>query len=364
MMKRITVYHDPSKFAGFPANAGLFCWENEILAAFHVGDFLEKPTGRKINEEKPMIIGLARSLDGGETWQVELDNPINRINTEKPIPLPAEGIDFSRPGFALKVGKASEQIQNTAYMVSYDRGHTWEGPYLLPDADDTLTPRTDYIVESESTCLLMMSRRMKGIPCRRYPDRAYAVRLEDHGRKWRFLGYVADRQARSVLTNTVRMSDGRLICAFSRRRDPNREEKATEKRQRIYPLNNWIEVQESRDGGITWNLLSRLTTPYDAIAQKSNPTALSRLPDGRLVIVYAFRGDNPRMVARISADGGTSWGDEIVLDNDSISDDMGYPKLAMLPFGKMVVVYYVATSEMPSQHIKALIWTPGEGEYK
>jgi hypothetical protein len=359
-MKSITVYYDPAKFAGFPANAGLFYWENEILAAFHIGEYLDKPTGHRIDEERPMIIGLARSLDGGETWQVELDNPINRINTEPPIPLPPEGIDFSHPGFALKVGKAAVTILNSTFVVSYDRGHTWEGPYLLPDADGTLTPRTDYIVESESTCLLMMSRRMKGIPCRRFPDRAYAVRLEDRGRRWKFLGYVADKQARSVLTNTVRMSDGRLICACSRRRDPNREEKATEKRQRIYPLNNWIEVQESRDGGINWTPLSRLTTPYDAISQKGNPPALSRLPDGRLVIVYAFRGDNPRLVARLSADGGQNWGEEVVLDSDTISDDLGYPKTAMLPFGRMVVVYFIATREQPQQHIKALIWTPGE----
>ncbi len=364
MMKRSTIYHDPTKFAGWPANAGLFCWENEILAAFHVGEYLDKPTGHKIDEQKPITIGLARSLDGGDSWQVELDNPVNRINTEKPVPLPPEGIDFSHPGFALKVGKASVTILNSTFMVSYDRGHTWKGPYLLPDADGTLTPRTDYIVESESACLLMLSRRTKGIPCRHFPDRAYAVRLEDRGRRWRFLGYVADRQARSVLTSTVRMSDGRLICAFSRRRDPNREEKATEKRQRIYPLNNWIEVQESRDGGITWNLLSRLTTPYDAVAEKSNPAALSRLPDGRLVIVYAFRGDEPRLVARISADGGITWGDEIVLDSDTISEDMGYPRLVMLPFGRLVVVYFVATRELPQQHIKALIWTPGEEEPK
>ncbi len=361
-MKHIMIYHDPLKFAGWPANAGLFSWGNEILAAFHVGEFLDKPMGHRIDEGKPIAIGLARSLDGGETWQVELDNPVNRINTEPPIPLPPEGIDFTHPGFALKIGKASVNIQNSTFMVSYNRGHTWEGPYLLPDADDTLTPRTDYIVESESTCLLMMSRRMKGIPSRRLPDRAYAVRLEDKGRKWSFLGYVADKQARSALTNTVRMSDGRLICTISRRRDPNREEKATEKRQRIYPLNNWIEVQESRDGGVTWTMLSRLTTPYDTISEKGNPAALSRLPDGRLVIVYAFRGDDPRLVARLSTDGGLSWGGEIVLDRDTISDDLGYPKTVMLPFGRLVVIYFIASREKPQQHIKALIWTPGEEE--
>lgn len=358
LLERITVCYDPTKFMGFPANAGLWSWENEILAAFHVGVYDDNAHTHKIDMSKPITTGLARSLDEGKSWMVEWDNEINRLGNAPPIPLPSEGIHFAHPDFALKVGKSGIRIQNDTFVVSYDRGYTWQGPYKLPGYGEyELTARTDYVVDSDSTCLLFLSRVDSRIPCVRHPDHAYAVKTEDGGRTWKELGFLADLQGRSVMPYTVRMSDGRFITALSRRKDVYRGAK-----NRSTPpigTEDWVEVRESVDGGKTWTFLSRIEATWPIPYLYGNPVAISRLPDGRLVIFFAQRTEeNAKLSAVMSSDGGHSWQEEQVLADGFCSSDMGYPQVATLRFGKMVIVLYGATQQMPRQHIEAIRWLP------
>lgn len=349
------VYHNAAHFAGFPANAGQWNWGKEILTAFYVGAYRKADTVHAIDLGQPMRIGLARSVDGGKHWSVTLDNEINRIVTDPIIPLPQEGIQFAHPRFALKIGQSGITIHGDRFMVSYDAGHSWQGPYALPGPREDLTARTDYLVESENSCLLFLSARHLVPGYTAYSDRAYVVRSDDYGHTWTQLGFLTDAHARSVMPSSVRMSDGRLISAFSRRKYLHETGLPGEPG---YDTENWIEVRGSSDGGLTWQHLSRLMTTWALAYSYGNAPALVRLPDGRLVIVYGYRGKPPRLVAHISEDGGYSWSEEIVLDGDVSSSDMGYPRIAVLPFGKLVITYYTASSELPEQHIKSVLWTP------
>ncbi len=353
LLQSVLVCHDEKKFMGFPANAGLWWWDDEILAAFYAGDYDEDALTHKVDLGRPIVIGLARSLDAGKTWQVEMGNEINAVSNRAPVPIPREGIHFAHPHFALKVGRASIRIHSDTFMVSYDRGHTWQGPYLLPEAPDEITARTDYIVESDSSCMMMLSHRDERVPCTHHPDRAYAVRTDDGGRTWRQLGYITDMQARSVMPCTVRMSDGRLITALSRRRDLE-PVRAVDWREA--KTDNWIEVRESTDGGQTWGFLSRIDATWNMTYPYGNPVALSRLPDGRMIMFFGRRTQDARLVGIISADGGRTWSEDIVLAEGFTSSDMGYPRVANLRFGKMVIVFYGATERRPQEHIEAVRW--------
>lgn len=360
-MKNTLIYYNSQHFAGWPSNAGMWNWGNEVLVAFHVGTYLAKKNGHCIDEQKAIHTMLARSTDGGDTWRLELDNPLDEVSRRSPIALPNEGIQFAHQDFALKVGTAAVDILNSTFVVTYDRGHTWQGPYLLPTGSKLTTARTDYVIEGRSSCILILSRRTHGIPYKLLPDRSYAVRTDDSGHTWHMLGYLADKSARSALTNTVRMSDGSLICSICRSYDiPCGTEDKVRPVRRLMPehSNHWIEIRRSTDGGRHWRPLSILDTPYSAQSTSSNPSCLGRLPDGRLVIHYAFRGKNPRLVARLSQDGGKTWGEEIVLDSNMTDDDVGYPCLAMLPFGKVLVVYHSTSADRPQQHIKCIAWQP------
>ena len=36
-MKHVTLYREEGRYAGWPANYGIWCWENEIVVGFTVG---------------------------------------------------------------------------------------------------------------------------------------------------------------------------------------------------------------------------------------------------------------------------------------------------------------------------------------
>jgi len=56
------------------------------------------------------------------------------------------------------------------------------------------------------------------------------------------------------------------------------------------------------------------------------------------------------------------WGPELVLRGGyhSLEDDedFGYPRLVQRSDGRVVVMYYWASAEHPTQHIAATIWEP------
>jgi hypothetical protein len=96
--------------------------------------------------------------------------------------------------------------------------------------------------------------------------------------------------------------------------------------------------------------------------ENGNPPGLTVLQDGRVVCAYGDRSRD-KLIARVSADGGQSWGAEIVLREDFQPDrfgdhDLGYPQLTTNERGEVVATYYWATRERPQQQIAATIWKP------
>ncbi len=81
--------------------------------------------------------------------------------------------------------------------------------------------------------------------------------------------------------------------------------------------------------------------------------------DGRLCCVYGCR-TRRAMLARFSADGGKTWGEEFLLRDDQKSVngmvDIGYPRLFQRPDGKLVAVYFWCSLERPETHIAATIF--------
>ena len=68
-MRHVVVHSRQDRFAGWPANNGLWCWEGvEMLVAFSEGPFREQP-GHNVLE--PCRTRLARSTDQGDTWTLE-----------------------------------------------------------------------------------------------------------------------------------------------------------------------------------------------------------------------------------------------------------------------------------------------------
>jgi hypothetical protein len=119
----------------------------------------------------------------------------------------------------------------------------------------------------------------------------------------------------------------------------------------------WLDAFGSADNGHSWTFLSRVA--YTDLGRRNgNPASLVRLPNGTLVVSYGFRAAPCGMRAKLSTDNGRSWGPEIMLRDDALTWDFGYPRSVVRPDGKVVTVYYYTTQQRPEQHIAATIWEP------
>jgi hypothetical protein len=59
-----------------------------------------------------------------------------------------------------------------------------------------------------------------------------------------------------------------------------------------------------------------------------------------------------------SADGGVTWGPEIVLREDGYDGDLGYPRSLVRPDGKVFTVYYYNGPKEDDRAIEGTFWTP------
>ncbi len=138
---------------------------------------------------------------------------------------------------------------------------------------------------------------------------------------------------------TVRLGDKELLTAI-RRRDGAKA---------------WIETYRSLDEGASWK---RDTVPAPDLGE-GNPASLIRLADGRICMTYGQRKAPYGIRARLSKDGGRTWGEEIILRDDGGGRDLGYPRSVQRPDGKVITVYYMWDQKTgPERYIAATIWEP------
>ena len=350
-MTHTTVYHEPGRFGGWPANHGIWSWGNEILVGFSRGYYQDRGDSHHIDREKPEEHLLARSPDGGETWSIE--NPSENgflipegdflHGTELPgVPAPTlrdcpGGIDLTCPNFALTARASSVHAGQSRFHYSLDRGRTWEGPFRLPDFGTPGTAaRTDYIVDGPERCsLFLTAAKSNG-----REGRPLCVRTSDGGATWEFVSWIGPEPTGfAIMPASVRLSDRDILVVVRRREGPRR----------------WQSAYLSQDNGSSWQWLS---DPVDDLGE-GNPPSLIALQDGRLCLTYGFRAEPYSMCARLSDDGGRTWREPIVLRDDGLSRDMGYPRSVLRPDGKVVTVYYFCDRETgPERYIAATIWDP------
>lgn len=379
--EHVVVYQEEGKFLGWPANNGAWSADGvNMLVGFTHGDY-ELITGNH-NIGGNQVSWLARSTDMGQTWEGFDPNGYVGDFGDKPELLALkEPIDFSHPQFAMRmVGAAYHGAEDDRghFFYSYDAGKSWKGPFRIglddirewPELKNTpfpeeieLTPRTDYIVEGRYECLVFMSVRVKDIFG---TDRLFCIRTLDGGRSFHFVGWVVPpydekkddlslkvkleedntlnphpNQSRAVMSQTIRLENGKLICAMRRR----------------YNKHNWVDAYVSEDGGSTWAFLSEVG---DAGAGNGNPPALNITDNERLVAVFGNRKKPGTMMVVYSDNEGKSWSAPKILRTDYGSEDMetidlGYPQLLNRRDGKMVALYYWSTKES-LHHIAATIW--------
>ena len=326
-VQHVVVYSEPGKFCGFPANSGAWSWGNEVLVGFNLGGYQEKERGHSTDRSVPSECVLARSLNAGQTWTLEKPKGLRAERD----PQPFHGhVNFTHPDFALR-------CPGVGFQFSYDRGKTWSEIYELPKGGSRrLLARTDYLVNGKDDCLLFLAAaKTNG-----REGRPFCVRTTDGGNTMKFVAWMMpEPEGFAIMPSTVRTGSRQLVSAIRRKEDRY----------------GFIEIYASSDDGQSWRRISRAA---DTGVNNGNPPSMVRLKDGRLVLTYGYRSPPMGIRARISLNGGLTWGDEIHLRDDGRTWDLGYPRTIALPDGKVLTIYYFTTLDRQPQHIAATIWKP------
>jgi hypothetical protein len=435
LLQHGTVYREPGRFAGWPANYGMWAFEGgeepEIVLCFtsgRLGEAAFDDRFHQTDQSQPFETIQARSIDGGVSWTTALmpaASPGGRaISADEHMhagkglrvgeaiegdltllpPCPG-GVPFAHPEFALMCGRTGLEAGCRSFFYwSVDRCHCWEGPFALPSFGTTgVAARTDYLVLGADSCLLLLTvNKSNG-----KEGRVAAVRTDDGGQRWRLTSFLGDEpEGFQIMPASTRLPGGAILTA-TRTTGPAQLTLGGKDFDRGF----WIDLFRSDDEGASFTRLANVT----GVSRSGNPPTLTRLIDGRLVLVVGWRLPPYGVRARISSDDGNSWGEWIVLRDDGgcgdigkrrrrlyngmtiepgshasssgklesksprlclgspchsrfIQDSMfltqsdlryaGYPRTVMRHDGKLVTAYYYAMTETGERFIGVTIWEP------
>ncbi len=363
-MEHVTVFREVGRYAGWPANYGIWSWGDEIVVGFALGYLRKTGTFHACDRDRPIVAMQARSRDGGLSWtsgrtpcRVPGGLGLSADEHQRPdLTLAASlnkgGFSFARPkkhdvldpGFALMCARTGLTAgARSWFYTSTDRCKSWDGPYELPSFGQTgVAARTDYVVSGAGGLLLFLTAAKADGE----EGRAFCARSTDSGKTFALASFVGpEPDGFAIMPASVRLSGTRLLAAVRCRG-----------RQAIgAPQQNWVDLFVSDDDGSSWALLSR---PVSNTGDGGNPPSLTLLRDGRLCLTYGFRDPPFGIRAVLSPDGGTTWGQEIALRDDGGSHDVGYPRTVQRPDGSLVTAYYFNDHPDGERYIAATVWRP------
>src|SRR5262249_11793123 len=281
--------------------------------------------------------GLARSLDGGETWTIE---------TPRDLLPPAQGgreprnleqpMEFTKAGFAMTIRFLDTNKGPSLLWFTYDKGKTWSGPFRFPQFSFGVLARTDYLVEGPRQALVFLAAAKSN----HREGRPFCARTTDGGLNWKFVSFLGEEPPGfAIMPSTVRLSKSQLLSLVRvKEGDANR-----------------IEAYRSQDNGASW---ANEGAVADTGAFGGNPPMLFRLLDGKLCLTFGYRAEPYSIRARLSRDEGKTWGPIMTLRGGAPTWELGYTRSVQRSDGKIVTVYYFNDAPHNERFIAATIWDP------
>jgi len=335
--EHVIVYRETGKFAGWPANYGMWAWGDELVVGFTQCTLLAKAGFHARTRELPAYPLQARSLDGGRTWttiRTPAPSPDNRgfsadehmIPALKvataieqglgPLPSPCPGdIDFTHPDFAIMCARTGLGGGTLPWFyLSTDRAHSWQGPYSLPMFGQTgIEARTDAIINGPRDCMLFVAAASeqgeegKGV---------LLARTTDGGLTWEAAKPIYDPgiDAQTIGNQAVVLRDGSVLVFFTE-----------------FSSNGQTSIRfvKSTDHGATFgppveaastNLTLTCTLSPDQQQYVRDGCSLFDVAadpwNGNLYIVWQDGRDRniDRIAFSMSSDGGATWSSPVIIN--------------------------------------------------
>jgi len=214
--------------------------------------------------------------------------------------------------------------------ISQDNGKTWTKQELpMPNTPGVMGFHGGIMTDQGISLWPVYGLAMPGDS-----GHAYVYRSADSGKTWTFHEIIADSRGQIPMNETSLIDlGGGHILAFVRTGDSV----------------DHLYRAESVNCGITWGRLadSGIT---------GHPADLLRLNNGHILLAYGYRHAPFGVRARISKDNGQTWGDELILRDDGLNGDLGYPMSIQLVDGTIFTVYYFRSAGGGPTHIAGTLW--------
>lgn len=351
---RRVVSSTPNLYCGWPT-----------LARRNNGELLVVYSGGREQHVCPFgRVEMIRSTDNGETWtypRTLIDGPID--DRDAGITVTAKGTllvtTFTSLAYETdELNAAVEQIAAGSGQTVSEKMRRWASVHRRLDAAHRKAELGQWMIRSTDGGVTWSKRYSSIVNSPHGPNQLADGRLlyagkelwtgerrcgfcvsDDDGQSWRWLAALPTREGDDPANyhelHAVEAGDGKLIAHV---RNHNR----TNDRETLQ--------SESSDGGETWS------TPR-SIGVWGLPSHLVRLADDRLLMSYGHRRPPFGVQARVSSDQGETWSDPIVISDDGVGGDLGYPSTVQLSDGTLLTVWYEKMKGSARAVLRQAKWT-------
>jgi len=334
-MEHFTIYRNAREFCSWPFNGGMWKLKNEELLVAFVKTPCDYSVAANLRHTRIETFGklaAARSSDGGASWG-EPEPIADQIQLSDDLVYGKPGnystpYDFSDPDTIISCFSTPNTADPNAkawIRISGDGGRNWGPAVLLPHCQiPRYQGRPSYVVRPDGAILLFLTAK----PTHAAYDMPLVFISFTGGCQWGLFSFMPGSDLyRTICPSPVVLGDGRIAVAVRCKLDVNAV---------------WDELYVSDDGGVSWSFVSRINDHGDTVH-------LTAMKDGRLFAIYGFRLHSYGLRAKISEDGGVTWGPEIIVRDDGGSYDLGYPRAVELSDGSILASYYFNDRTDPVQ---------------
>lgn len=367
LQHNITVYKDPSLYLAFPSIAQLP--NGELLVSFREAGQLSVDrvkTGGYTHLDPQVRVCLIRSTDQGQSWDPATKTVIydEGLDTGVTLAVLSDGViiaglnnlwqlaprerraeiagdlHFHNPELNL-VGR----VLGCASRRSFDGGHTWSNELVwvpLPaGAGPACDARTGITELADGTLIWSLCDYDAS-----RSERAWLLHSWDRGATWGDARLIAaDPQGEQGYFGSLNFSEphilplnnGRILALL--RTDPQDS-----------PGEGYLYQADSSNWGIGWR-------PYRRTPMWGHPPHLLQLKSGAVLCTYGHRRTPYGIRACLSHDGGETWDSahEVILRDDGLSRDIGYPYSVQLLDDTILTVYYYYGADQ-IRYIAGTLW--------